>query len=74
MDGTLRRVSDHTREGILYDCRVPVFHGDDWCFAAINSQGHTEVCPRVASFAAGARRVRAWVETRQPPAIAHKAG
>jgi hypothetical protein len=57
VDGILRRVSDRTWEGTLDGYRVQVFWcGDGSCFAVINPQGHTEVCPRVASFAEGVNR------------------
>ena len=64
-DGILRRVSDRTRAGTLYGYRVLVFWcGGTWCYAVISPPGHTEVCPRVGSFAEGARRAREWVERR----------
>ena len=40
--------------------------GGTWCYAVISPQGHTEVCPRVASFAEGARRAREWIEAQEP--------
>jgi hypothetical protein len=61
-DGILRRVCQQTWEGTLNGYRVQVFYSGGWCFAVINPQGHTEVCPRVGSFAEGAKRAREWVE------------
>lgn len=62
-DGILRRVSDRTWAGTLHGYRVLVFWcGGTWCYAVINPQGHTEVCPRVQSFAEGARRARERIE------------
>jgi hypothetical protein len=39
-----------------------VSSASEWQFAIINPKGHVEVCPRVASFAEGARRARKWIE------------
>jgi hypothetical protein len=65
-DGILRRVTDRIWIGTLNGYQVHVFYcGDSWCFAVINPEGHTEVCPRVASFAEGARRAREWIEQRR---------
>jgi hypothetical protein len=64
-DGILRLVTDRTWIGTLHGYQVHVFWAGGWCYAVINPQGHTEVCPRVKSFAEGAREARAWVE-RQP--------
>jgi hypothetical protein len=67
-DGILRRVTDRTWAGTLHGYRVQVFYcGDSWCMAAINPQGHVETCPRVESFAAGARLARLWIRNRQIP-------
>jgi hypothetical protein len=66
-DVILRRISDGTWAGTLHGYRVLVFWcGGTWCFAVISPQGHTEVWPRVASFAEGARRAREWIERRGP--------
>jgi hypothetical protein len=63
--GILRRASELTWEGTLHGYRVQVFEcGGTWCFAVINTQGHNEVCPRVASFAEGVRRAWECVERR----------
>jgi hypothetical protein len=65
-DGVLTKVGPHTWRGTLYGYTVHVFYsGDSWCFAVINPHGHTQVCPRVGSFAEGARRAREWIEARQ---------
>jgi hypothetical protein len=63
----LRRVSVRTWAGTLHGYRVLVFRcGLTWCYAVINPQEHTEVCPRVASFAEGARQAQEWIERRRP--------
>jgi hypothetical protein len=59
-DGILLRVADQTWEGTLHGYRVIVSSASGWHFAVINPEGHAEVCPRVASFAEGARRAREW--------------
>jgi hypothetical protein len=64
-DGILRRVTDRIWIGTLHGYQVHVFYcGDSRCHAVFSQQGHTETCPRVASFAEGARRAREWVERR----------
>jgi len=66
-DGILCRVTDRIWIGSLHGYQVHVFYcGDGWCFAVISRQGYTEVCPRVWSFAKGARRAREWIEQRRP--------
>jgi hypothetical protein len=66
-DGILRRVTDRGWIGTLKGYRVHVFYcGDSWCFAVINPDGHTEVCPRVASFADASRKAREWIERWLP--------
>jgi hypothetical protein len=65
-DGILRRVADQTWAGTLRGYRVIVSSASGWHFAVINPKGHTQVCPRVASFAEGARRAREWIEARRP--------
>jgi hypothetical protein len=64
MDGILRRVSGQTWEGTLREYRVIVSSASGWHYAVINAAGHTEVCPRVATFEDGARQAREWIEGR----------
>jgi hypothetical protein len=65
MDGVLRKLTDRTCEATLHGHRVQIFYaGGGWYTAVIDGLGHVKVGPRVASFAARAKRARAWVEGR----------